>query len=72
MTVRKPQWFNEGEPPPGTACEVWCEDTGVEYRLPYQCVWRDGAWYGIGKTNPLAIRVTGWYIDMPRKKRAMS
>ena len=44
---------------------------GSEYRLAYPCVWRDGAWYGIGKTNPVAIRVIGWCIDVPRKKPAM-
>ena len=32
--IRKPQWLKEGEPPPDAACEVWCKDTGGEYRLP--------------------------------------
>ena len=72
MTIRKPQWLNDGEPPPDAACEVWCEDTGGEYRLPYPCVWRDGTWYGVEKINPVAIRVAGWCIDAPRNKPAMS
>ena len=70
MTMRKAQGLNEGEPPPDTTCDVWCEDTVGEYRLPYLCAWQDGAWYGVGKTNPLAIRVIGWRISMPRTKRS--
>ena len=68
MTIQKRQWLNEGEPPPETTCEVWCEDAVGDYQLPYPCVWRDGAWYGIGKTNPVAIRVIGWRADAPRIK----
>jgi hypothetical protein len=67
MTIRKPKWLNEGEPPPDATCEVWCEDKFGEYRLPYQCVWRDGAWYGVGKTKPVAMQVIGWCINAPRK-----
>ncbi len=62
------EWWNEGEPPPDAACEVWCKDT---YRLPYLCVWRDGAWYGIGKTNPVAIPVVGWRPDAPKPRRSL-
>jgi hypothetical protein len=63
MTIRKASEVNEGEPPADTACDVWCKDTVGEYRLPYPCVWHDGAWYGVGKPNPLTIRVTGWRIS---------
>ena len=69
MTTRKASAVNEGEPPPDIACDVWCVDTVGEYRLPYACVWRDGAWYGAGKTNPLATKVIGWRINMPLTKR---
>ena len=69
MTIRKASWVNEGEPPAGTTCDVWREDTLGEYRRPYLCVWRDGAWYGVGKTNPLAIRVIGWRVTMPKPNK---
>jgi len=72
MTMRKAHGVNEGEPLPDTTCDVWCEDTVGEYRLPYLCVWRDGAWYGVGKTNPLAIRVIGWRISMPKPSKKSS
>jgi hypothetical protein len=67
--IRKPQWLNEGEPPPDTACMVWCKDADGEYRLPFPWYWRDGAWYGAGKNKPVAMRVIGWCADAPRKTR---
>jgi hypothetical protein len=69
MTVKKTQRLNVGEPPTDCACDVWCEDAVGEYQIPYACVWRDGAWYGVGKTKPIAPRVIGWRIHMSATKR---
>jgi hypothetical protein len=72
MTIRKGHGLNEGEPLPDTPCHVWCVDEAGEYRLPYLCVWRNGAWYGLGKSNPLTIRVIGWRISMPKPSKKSS
>ena len=57
-------YFNPGSPPADYPCEVLAQDEGGEYRLPYACAWRDGAWYGVGKTKPLAIKVVGWRFKL--------
>ena len=70
MPVRKFQDIWESGPPvANVACDILAEDPVGEYRLPYACVWRDGAWYGVGKTNPLAIRVVGWRVNLPKPNK---
>jgi hypothetical protein len=58
-------YFNSGLPPAEYPCEVLARDEDGEYQLPYACAWRDGAWYGVGKTKPLVIKVVGWRFKLP-------
>jgi len=52
--------FNQGSPPAGQQLLLLCEDHNGTYTLPFKCVWRDGAWYGVEKTNPIEATVIGW------------
>ena len=52
--------FNQGPPPLGEPLELLAEDHNGTYLLPFRCEWRDGAWYGAGKTVPLEAIVVGW------------
>jgi hypothetical protein len=63
-------YFNSGMPSAEYPCEVLAQDEGGEYQLPYPCEWRDGAWYGVGKTKPLVIKVIGWRFKLPTRRSA--
>jgi hypothetical protein len=52
--------FNQSPPPEGEHLLLLCEDHSGTYTLPFKCVWRDGAWYGVEKTKPLEAKVVGW------------
>jgi hypothetical protein len=52
--------FNQGEPTAGEPLLLLCEDHSGTYTLPFKCVWRDGAWYGVEQTKPLEVKVVGW------------
>jgi len=60
-------YFDSGTPPADQTCEVLAQDETGEYRLPFLCVWRDGAWYAEGKNKPLAAKIIGWRVGLPRK-----
>lgn len=50
----------EGLPPPGTACELLCEDHVGTYALPYLCQWSDGSWRNIKTGEPVIGGVVAW------------
>lgn len=50
----------EGLPPPGTACELLCEDHVGTYALPYLCQWSDGTWRNIKTGEPVIGGVVAW------------
>ena len=51
---------NQGSPPPGESLQLLAEDHTGTYLVPFRCEWRDGEWYGVGKTTPLEAKVLGW------------
>jgi hypothetical protein len=48
--------FNQGQPPPGKALQVLCEDHNGTYLLPFKCEYRSGAWYNAEKKSALAVQ----------------
>jgi hypothetical protein len=54
--------FNQGQPPPGKALQVLCEDHNGTYLLPFKCKYRDGAWYNAENKSAQAVqaKVVGW------------
>jgi hypothetical protein len=47
--------FNHGQPPPGKALQVLCEDHNGTYLLPFKCEYRSGAWYNAEKKSAQAV-----------------
>ena len=54
--------FNQGPAPAGQPLQLLAEDHNGTYLLPFRCEWRDGAWYGSEKTQPLEGKVVGWLV----------
>jgi hypothetical protein len=54
--------YRQDQPPTGEPLRLLCEDNRGTYLLPFQCEWRDGAWYATGKSAPppLEAKVVGW------------
>ena len=68
MNSKLNSYFSPDAPPIDLPCVVLAKDEGGEYRLPYPCVWRGDAWYALGKTKPLAIKIIGWQYRTPTNK----
>ena len=61
-------YFNcDSSPPAEQVCDVLAHDDTGEYQLPFPCQWREGAWYPLEKTKPLAVKIIGWRIAVRKK-----
>jgi hypothetical protein len=55
--------FNgNGEPPPGKAVEVLCEDHSGTYQLPFSCKFADGEWRNSESGSVVTATVVGWRL----------
>jgi hypothetical protein len=57
---RLAQFDGSGEPPPGQAVEVLCEDHSGTYQLPFPCFYFDGQWHNHESGGRLEATVVGW------------
>jgi hypothetical protein len=53
----------EGSPPPGTPCDLLCEDHVGTYILPYPCHWSKGTWRSVIMDEPVMSGVVGVRSD---------
>jgi hypothetical protein len=63
---RLAQFDGNGEPPPGQAVEVLCEDHSGTYQLPFQCLYADGKWLNQESGGELEATVVGWRFPRMR------
>jgi hypothetical protein len=61
---RLAEFNGEGEPPPGQAVQVLCEDHSGTYQLPFACRFVDGEWRNHDSGSIVEATVVGW--RMPR------
>jgi hypothetical protein len=59
---RLAQFDGSGEPPPGQAVEVLCEDHSGTYQLPFPCLYTDGKWHNQGSGDVVEATVVGWRL----------
>jgi hypothetical protein len=59
---RLAQFDGSGEPPPGQAVEVLCEDHSGTYQLPFACFWTDGQWHNQESGGRLEATVVAWRL----------
>lgn len=59
---RLAQFDGSGEPPPGQAVEVLCEDHSGTYQLPFPCFYTDGQWHNQESGGRLEAIVIGWRL----------
>jgi hypothetical protein len=59
---RLAQFDGSGEPPPGQAVEVLCEDHSGTYQLPFQCFCIEGQWHNQESGGRLEATVVGWRL----------
>ncbi|CCE12035.1 conserved hypothetical protein [Bradyrhizobium sp. STM 3843] len=57
---RLAQFDGSGEPPPGQAVEVLCEDHSGTYQLPFPCLYVDGKWHNQESGGMLEATVVAW------------
>jgi hypothetical protein len=50
----------DGAPPPGTNCDLLCEDHVGTYQVPYPCVWDGCLWRSADTGEPIEARVVRW------------
>jgi hypothetical protein len=63
---RLAQFDGSGEPPPGEAVEVLCEDHSGTYQLPFPCFCIDGQWHNQESGGRLEATVVGWRFPRMR------
>ena len=63
---RLAQFDGSGEPPPGQAVEVLCEDHSGTYQLPFPCFYVDGQWHNQESGGRLEATVVGWRFPRMR------
>ena len=63
---RLAQFDGNGEPPPGQAVEVLCEDHSGTYQLPFPCLYADGKWLNQESGGALEATVIGWRLPRMR------
>lgn len=66
---RLAQFDGNGEPPPGQAVEVLCEDHSGTYQLPFPCLYVDGKWHNQESGGVLEATVVAWRF--PRRRSEM-
>jgi hypothetical protein len=59
---RLAQFDGSGEPPPGQAVEVLCEDHSGTYQLPFPCYCVDGQWHNQESGGRLEATVVAWRL----------
>jgi hypothetical protein len=59
---RLAQFDGSGEPPPGQAVEVLCEDHSGTYQLPFPCFCIDGQWHNHESGGRLEATVVAWRL----------
>lgn len=64
---RLAQFDGSGEPPPGQAVEVLCEDHSGTYQLPFPCLYSEGKWHNRESGAVVEATVVGWRL--PRTDR---
>jgi hypothetical protein len=65
---RLAQFDGSGEPPPGQAVEVLCEDHSGTYQLPFACRMVEGQWRNHESGITVEATVIGWRL--PRIRQA--
>ena len=51
-----------GDPGPGTAVQVLCEDHSGTYQLPFPCLFADGIWRNAQTGDLVEATVVGWRL----------
>lgn len=64
---RLAEFDGAGEPPPGLAVEVLCEDHSGTYQLPFACQYVGGRWQNHEAGIAVEATVIGWRL--PRMKQ---
>ena len=59
---RLAEFDGAGEPPPGMAVQVLCEDQSGTYQLPFPCYYVDGQWRNHESGGALEATVIGWRL----------
>ena len=59
---RLAEFNGSGEPPPGKAVEVLCEDHSGTYQLPFSCKFVDGEWRNSKSGSAVTATVVGWRL----------
>ncbi|HVV43029.1 MAG TPA: hypothetical protein VHC94_18415 [Nitrobacter sp.] len=62
---RLAEFDGHGEPPPDQRIEVLCEDHSGTYKLPFECLWVNGAWRNSESGQLVEATVVGWRL--PRR-----
>lgn len=65
---RLSQFDGNGEPPPGQAVEVLCEDHSGTYQLPFPCLYVDGKWHNQESGGLLEATVVAWRFPRLRSE----
>jgi hypothetical protein len=59
---RLAEFDGQGDPDPGQAVQVLCEDHSGTYQLPFLCRFVDGDWRNAETDDAVAARVVGWRL----------
>ena len=59
---RLAEFDGSGEPPPGLAVQVLCEDHSGTYQLPFSCYFVDGKWRNHESGGTVEATVVGWRL----------
>ena len=67
---RLAEFDGAGEPPPGLALEVLCEDHSGTYQLPFACRYVEGRWENNEAGIAVEATVIGWRLPRVKQRGA--